>query len=152
MLRTLFLSCISLISILFIDMFSWTEGVGNDPREDRYFSIPKQVRIPHLSSVCLCLLECTIDVPLSLRYICRKYVTIESCFVQSATYDPEGEYVAHWLPSLKQLPQKQRNSPGDAYLKPIVPLKFGMGGGGGKPNNYSRFGNKNRSVGKVSRR
>lgn len=93
---------------------NWTygAGVGNDPREDRYFSIPKQ----------------------------------------SATYDPEGEYVSHWLPSLKPLPPKQRNSPGLAYLKPIVPLKFGMGGGGGKPKNYARFGNKNKSVGKVSRR
>lgn len=69
--------------------------------------------------------------------------------VQASNYDPEGEYVAHWLPSLKQLPPKQRNSPGDAYLRPIVPLKFGMGGGG-KPN-YDRFG-KNKNVGKVSRR
>lgn len=91
---------------------NWTygAGVGNDPREDRYFSIPKQ----------------------------------------SATYDPEGEYVAHWLPSLKQSPPKQRNFPGDAYLRPIVPLKFGMGSGG-KPN-YSRAGYKGKNVGKVGKR
>jgi deoxyribodipyrimidine photo-lyase len=91
-------------------------------------------------------------LPLSLPCTCIKYVTIATCFLQSATYDPEGEYVSHWLPSLKPLPPKQRNSPGLAYLKPIVPLKFGMGGGGGKPKNYARFGNKNKSVGKVSRR
>ncbi len=41
---------------------------------------------------------------------------------------------------------------GETYTRPIVPLKFGMGGGGGKPNNYSRFGKKNKSVGKVGRR
>lgn len=68
---------------------NWTygAGVGNDPREDRYFSIPKQ----------------------------------------ASTYDLEGKYVAHWIPSLSSLPARQRNSPPDgAYLRPIVPLKFGM--------------------------
>ncbi|KAH8938390.1 hypothetical protein BDL97_16G079800 [Sphagnum fallax] len=68
---------------------NWTygAGVGNDPREDRYFSIPKQ----------------------------------------ASTYDPEGKYVAHWIPSLSSLPARQRNFPPDgAYLRPIVPLKFGM--------------------------
>ncbi|XP_057959258.1 cryptochrome DASH, chloroplastic/mitochondrial isoform X2 [Malania oleifera] len=66
---------------------NWTygAGVGNDPREDRYFSIPKQAQ----------------------------------------TYDPEGEYVAYWLPELQVLPKEKRHFPGIQYLKQIVPLKFG---------------------------
>ncbi|XP_010277229.1 PREDICTED: cryptochrome DASH, chloroplastic/mitochondrial [Nelumbo nucifera] len=66
---------------------NWTygAGVGNDPREDRYFSIPKQAQ----------------------------------------TYDPEGEYVAFWLPELQALRNDKRNFPGKAYLQQIVPLKFG---------------------------
>lgn len=66
---------------------NWTygAGVGNDPREDRYFSIPKQAQV----------------------------------------YDPEGEYVAYWLPELKRLPKDKRHFPGFTYLKPIVPLKYG---------------------------
>ncbi|OAY77056.1 Cryptochrome DASH, chloroplastic/mitochondrial [Ananas comosus] len=65
---------------------NWTygAGVGNDPREDRYFSIPKQAK----------------------------------------TYDPEGEYVAYWLPELRSLPKERRNFPGNSYTKQIVPLKF----------------------------
>ncbi|KAL8153131.1 hypothetical protein V2J09_010891 [Rumex salicifolius] len=63
---------------------NWTygAGVGNDPREDRYFSIPKQV------------------------------------------YDADGEYVAFWLPELRHLPKAERHSPGNAYIKPVVDLKF----------------------------
>ncbi|XP_059643817.1 cryptochrome DASH, chloroplastic/mitochondrial [Cornus florida] len=66
---------------------NWTygAGVGNDPREDRYFSIPKQAQ----------------------------------------NYDPEGEYVAYWLPELKKLPKDKRNFPGMSYMKQIVPLKYG---------------------------
>ncbi|KAA8521415.1 hypothetical protein F0562_012093 [Nyssa sinensis] len=66
---------------------NWTygAGVGNDPREDRYFSIPKQAR----------------------------------------TYDPEGEYVAYWLPELKALGKDRRIYPGKSYIKQIIPLKFG---------------------------
>ncbi|XP_068333777.1 cryptochrome DASH, chloroplastic/mitochondrial [Pyrus communis] len=66
---------------------NWTygAGVGNDPREDRYFSIPKQAQ----------------------------------------NYDPDGEYVAYWLPQLRSLPKDKRNFPGMAYIKPVVPLKFG---------------------------
>ncbi|CAN6681847.1 unnamed protein product [Malus baccata var. baccata] len=66
---------------------NWTygAGVGNDPREDRYFSIPKQAQ----------------------------------------NYDPDGEYVAYWLPQLRSLPKDRRNFPGMAYIKPVVPLKFG---------------------------
>ncbi|KAK4854442.1 hypothetical protein QYF36_023900 [Acer negundo] len=66
---------------------NWTygAGVGNDPREDRYFSIPKQAQ----------------------------------------TYDPEGEYVAYWLPQLQALPKDKRNFPGSSYIEQAVPLKFG---------------------------
>ncbi|KAK4786248.1 hypothetical protein SAY86_002937 [Trapa natans] len=66
---------------------NWTygAGVGNDPREDRYFSIPKQ----------------------------------------SQAYDPEGEYVAFWLPQLQSLPKEQRHFPGISYIPQVVPLKFG---------------------------
>ncbi|XP_030475510.1 cryptochrome DASH, chloroplastic/mitochondrial isoform X1 [Syzygium oleosum] len=66
---------------------NWTygAGVGNDPREDRYFSIPKQAK----------------------------------------TYDPEGEYVAFWLPQLHVLPKDKRHFPGRSYIQQIVPLKFG---------------------------
>ncbi|KAF8036694.1 hypothetical protein BT93_C2413 [Corymbia citriodora subsp. variegata] len=66
---------------------NWTygAGVGNDPREDRYFSIPKQAK----------------------------------------TYDPEGEYVAFWLPQLQVLPKDKRHFPGRSYIQQIVPLKFG---------------------------
>ncbi|KAI4316237.1 hypothetical protein L6164_024236 [Bauhinia variegata] len=65
---------------------NWTygSGVGNDPREDRYFSIPKQAQ----------------------------------------TYDPEGEYIAYWLPQLRSLPKDKRNFPGNLYIPRIVPLKF----------------------------
>ncbi|WVZ21135.1 hypothetical protein V8G54_008457 [Vigna mungo] len=66
---------------------NWTygSGVGNDPREDRYFSIPKQAQ----------------------------------------TYDPEGEYVAFWLPQLQKIQKEKRNFPGNMYIPQIVPLKFG---------------------------
>ncbi|XP_038998247.1 cryptochrome DASH, chloroplastic/mitochondrial-like isoform X1 [Hibiscus syriacus] len=66
---------------------NWTygAGVGNDPREDRYFSIPKQAQ----------------------------------------TYDPDGEYVAFWLPELLPLPREKRNFPGKSYIAQVVPLKFG---------------------------
>lgn len=66
---------------------NWTygAGVGNDPREDRYFSIPKQAQ----------------------------------------NYDPEGEYVAYWLPQLKALPKERRNFPGGSYIEQIVSLKHG---------------------------
>ncbi|PRQ28086.1 putative deoxyribodipyrimidine photo-lyase [Rosa chinensis] len=69
---------------------NWTygAGVGNDPREDRYFSIPKQAQ----------------------------------------NYDPEGEYVAYWLPQLQSLPKDKRHFPGMAYIKQVVPLKFGNAG------------------------
>ncbi|KAL5190122.1 Cryptochrome DASH, chloroplastic/mitochondrial [Glycine soja] len=74
---------------------NWTygSGVGNDPREDRYFSIPKQAQ----------------------------------------TYDPEGEYVAYWLPQLRKIPKEKRNFPGNLiYIPQIVPLKFGTTSGHNK--------------------
>ncbi|CAK9154094.1 unnamed protein product [Ilex paraguariensis] len=40
-------------------------------------------------------------------------------------YDPEGEYVAFWLPELQVLPNDKRNFPGQLYMKPIVALRFG---------------------------
>ncbi|KAH7438183.1 hypothetical protein KP509_04G004000 [Ceratopteris richardii] len=69
---------------------NWTygAGVGNDPREDRYFSIPKQAQ----------------------------------------NYDPDGDYVAHWIPQLANLSKSQRHFPGQAYLKPVVSLKFANSG------------------------
>ncbi|XP_031374590.1 cryptochrome DASH, chloroplastic/mitochondrial isoform X2 [Punica granatum] len=81
---------------------NWTygAGVGNDPREDRYFSIPKQ----------------------------------------SQTYDPEGEYVAFWLPQLQSLPKDRRHFPGNSYIPQIVQLKFGntRGHQSGNPSRTTR--------------
>ncbi|KAF6156842.1 hypothetical protein GIB67_002759 [Kingdonia uniflora] len=82
---------------------NWTygAGVGNDPREDRYFSIPKQAK----------------------------------------NYDPEGEYVAYWLPELQKLPKDKRNFPGNLYIKQIVQLKFGNPNhhGHGRANTNAQF-------------
>lgn len=44
---------------------------------------------------------------------------------QAQTYDPEGDYVAYWLPLLKALPRDKRNFPGMSYIQQVVPLKFG---------------------------
>ncbi|XP_051198288.1 cryptochrome DASH, chloroplastic/mitochondrial isoform X2 [Lolium perenne] len=81
---------------------NWTygSGVGNDPREDRYFSIPKQAK----------------------------------------TYDPDGEYVAYWLPELRSLAREKRNFPGASYIKQIVPLKFD----GGNQKRDQRFNRQTR--------
>ena len=84
----------------------YAAGVGSDPREDRYFSLPKQ----------------------------------------GGTYDPDAVYMKHWCPELKEVPADVLINPGrfdevvrtrygvdeDVYPRPIVPLKFGGGGGGGK--------------------
>ena len=48
--------------------------------------------------------------------------------LQAQNYDPEGEYVAYWLPQLKSLPKEKRHFPGMAYIKQVVPLKFGNAG------------------------
>ncbi|KAI3954142.1 hypothetical protein MKW98_017966 [Papaver atlanticum] len=45
--------------------------------------------------------------------------------VQAQNYDPEGEYVAYWLPEFRKLPKDKRNFPHEkSYIKQIVPLKF----------------------------
>ena len=44
---------------------------------------------------------------------------------QAQTYDPEGEYVAYWLPQLRAISKEKRNFPGNLYIRQIVPLKFG---------------------------
>lgn len=85
-------------------------GVGNDPREDRYFSIPKQVWKIFLFAF------------VSEVRILRWFGNI----VQAQNYDPDGEFVAYWLPRLKPLPKEKRHSPGMLlYMKPVVALKFG---------------------------
>ncbi|CAH9101640.1 unnamed protein product [Cuscuta epithymum] len=65
--------------------WSYGAGVGNDPREDRYFSIPKQAE----------------------------------------NYDPEGDFVAYWLPELRAVPKEKRHSPGLLGVQPVVPLRHG---------------------------
>ena len=56
-----------------------------------------------------------------LKFLINTYF---SCISQAQNYDPDGEYVAHWIPEIARLPKFQRHSPGRAYLKPVVPLKF----------------------------
>ncbi|KAL6215215.1 hypothetical protein ACLB2K_014646 [Fragaria x ananassa] len=96
---------------------NWTygAGVGNDPREDRYFSIPKQV-----STLLHCFLYSLLNTSKYLRNALKP--------LQAQNYDPEGEYVAYWLPQLKSLPKEKRHFPGMAYIKQVVPLKFGNAG------------------------
>lgn len=45
--------------------------------------------------------------------------------LQAQSYDPNGEYVAYWVPELRSLPKEKRNFPGQSYIKPIVALKYG---------------------------
>uniref|UniRef100_A0A0D9WSW6 Cryptochrome DASH n=1 Tax=Leersia perrieri TaxID=77586 RepID=A0A0D9WSW6_9ORYZ len=88
---------------------NWTygAGVGNDPREDRYFSIPKQAK----------------------------------------TYDPDGEYVAYWLPGLRSIAKERRNFPGASYINQVVPLKFDAG-----PQRRDQQFNRQRRPGNMYRR
>ncbi|KAK8505455.1 hypothetical protein V6N11_057779 [Hibiscus sabdariffa] len=51
-----------------------------------------------------------------------RYFSIQK---QAQTYDPDGEYVAFWLPELLPLPREKRNFPGKSYIEQVVPLKFG---------------------------
>ena len=51
--------------------WNYIAGVGNDPRENRYFNILKQAH----------------------------------------RYDPDGKYVRHWLPELKEVPREKVHSP-----------------------------------------
>ncbi|KAL6501854.1 Myosin-3 [Orobanche gracilis] len=82
---------------------NWTygAGIGNDPREDRYFSIRKQAQ----------------------------------------NYDPDGEFVAYWLPKLGALPKEKRHFPGMLYIEPIVALKFGN-----TANNWTTGSSRSRSI------
>ncbi len=78
--------------------WNYVAGIGNDPREDRYFN--------------------------PLR--------------QAAMYDPNGDYVRHWIPELRQVPAPLIHEPhklspiesslygvalGTSYPRPIVKLK-----------------------------
>lgn len=78
--------------------WNYVSGIGNDPREDRYFN--------------------------PLR--------------QATMYDPNGDYVRHWIPELRQVPAPLIHEPhklspmeaalygvelGKAYPRPIVKLK-----------------------------
>eukprot|EP00898_Chlorokybus_atmophyticus_P003146 jgi/Chlat1/3832/Chrsp26S04060 len=107
---------------------NWTygAGVGTDPREDRYFSIPKQASnydsdgayvahwIPPLA-----------NVPPSLRH---------------SPYRLTPEEQQRYGIILK--------GPDANYVEPVVPLKFGGGGGGGGRGG----GHGGRNVGRVSGR
>lgn len=60
--------------------WNYVAGVGNDPREDRYFNIISQAK----------------------------------------RYDPQGEYVRHWIPELSEIAGKKVHYPGrvqDDYLR-----------------------------------
>lgn len=55
--------------------WNYVAGVGNDPREDRYFNIISQAK----------------------------------------RYDPQGDYVRHWVPELAELPASVIHDPAHAY-------------------------------------
>ena len=67
-------------------------------------------------------------------HLCALKILRHALFIplQAQTYDPEGEYVAYWLPQLRSLLKEKRNFPGKSYMEQVVPLKFG---------NTSRQGN-----------
>lgn len=67
--------------------WQYVAGVGNDPRENRYFNILSQAR----------------------------------------RYDPQGEYVAHWLPALKALPENLRHCPSEAEAHKLKAYDFYLG-------------------------
>ena len=56
--------------------------------------------------------------------------------LQAKSYDPEGEYVAYWLPELRSLAKERRNFPRASYIRQIVPLKFD--GGNQKDQQFNR--------------
>ena len=67
--------------------WNYIAGVGNDPREDRYFNILKQAR----------------------------------------QYDPQGDYVRHWLPELQTIAGSQVHRP-DAFINEeaaLQPIQLG---------------------------
>jgi deoxyribodipyrimidine photo-lyase len=57
--------------------------------------------------------------------------------LQAKTYDPEGDYVAYWLPELRSLEKERRNFPGASYIRQIVPLKL-EGGNHKKDQQFNR--------------
>lgn len=57
-----------------------------------------------------------------------KYLRNALIPLQAQNYDPEGEYVAYWLPQLQSLPKDKRHFPRMGYIKQVVPLKFGNAG------------------------
>ncbi len=77
--------------------WAYLAGVGNDPREERYFNVLKQ----------------------------------------AYDYDPKGEYVKHWIPELKDLPEQYIHQP---YLMKIEEQeKFGLRLGKNYPNPIIQF-------------
>lgn len=46
------------------------------------------------------------------------YFRIFNPTTQSTRFDPEGEFIAHWLPELKPLPKKARHAPPQDMLNP----------------------------------
>lgn len=62
---------------------------------------------------------------LSNENICSFPLFLRLIIFQAQTYDPEGEYVACWLPELLAVPKDKRNFPGKSYIEQVVPLKFG---------------------------
>jgi len=57
--------------------------------------------------------------------------------LQAKSYNPEGEYVAYWLPELRSLAKERRNFPGASYIRQIVQLKFD-GGNQKKDQQFNR--------------
>jgi deoxyribodipyrimidine photo-lyase len=83
---------------------SYVAGVGSDPREDRYFSIPKQ--------------GATYDPEAAyIKHWCPELKDVPA----NALHNPQ----------LLAQARKQFGITPDIYPLPMVPLKFGGGGGGG---------------------
>lgn len=79
----------------------------------------------------------------------RNLTDIKMC-LQAQNYDPDGEYVAHWLPELRRLPKSSRHNPGQAYISPIVPLKVPNAGRGSFNSSSSGVGGGRGSRGRGS--
>lgn len=81
--------------------WNYVAGVGNDPREDRYFNILKQAR----------------------------------------QYDPNGDYVRHWLPELQTIPGARVHRPDSLLAGELVEFALTLGAGYPKPMvNMDRWG------------
>ena len=54
------------------------------------------------------------------------YFRIFNPILQGQKFDPEGKYIKHWIPELRDVPLKNLHAPKiAAYPKPIVDLEFG---------------------------